>query len=126
MFKYSIVVLAALVTACSSTTKVSTKSAEMAPAEVFWAKNQLAMTTELPGEARFQNFEVLALDNGDRVYCGDMSSVTKTGAPLGFVPFYMRQRDGKVAAMSTGSDSADFARKTCAEARSGALRVSKA
>ena len=126
MHRLAIVATALLVAACSGgTTKVSTKSAPLEPGEVFWAKNQLAVQTELPGEARFQNFEIMALSNGDRVYCGEMNAMARSGIAEGFVPFYMRRSAGTVKAVNTSADSAAFSAKKCAEARSGALRINK-
>lgn len=107
------------------TTKVSTKSAALEPGEVFWAKNQLALTTSNPGEARFQNFEIMSLSNGDRLYCGDMSALNASGYSDDFVPFYMRRSKGKVMAVNTSFESAESSAKKCAEARAGALRINK-
>jgi len=126
MHKVAIFLVIAAATGCSGgTTKVSTKSAPLEPGEVFWAKNQLAVQTELPGEARFQNFEIMALSNGDRVYCGQMNAISRSGISEGFVPFYMRRSAGTVKAVNTGVDNAEFSAKKCAEARNGALRINK-
>ncbi len=126
MHKLAILALAAVVAGCSGgTTKVSTKSAPLEPGEVFWAKNQLALQTEMPGEARFQNFEIMALSNGDRVYCGEMNALSRSGIAEGFVPFYMRRSGGAVKAVNTEFNSAAFSTKKCAEARGGALRINK-
>ncbi|WP_294226438.1 hypothetical protein [uncultured Shimia sp.] len=126
MYKVALFLVIAAATGCSGgTTKVSTKSAALEPGEVFWAKNQLAVQTAMPGVARFQKFEIMALSNGDRVYCGEMSAVSRAGISEGFVPFYMRRSAGAVKAVNTSQDSADFSAKKCAEARSGALRINK-
>ncbi|GAA6181464.1 hypothetical protein NBRC116594_29020 [Shimia sp. NS0008-38b] len=111
---------------CSGgTTKVSTKSAGMEPGEVFWAKNKLAEQTEMPGEAQFRDFELLELSNGDRVYCGEMNEISRSGLAQGFVPFYMRRSGGDVKAVNWSSESADFSSKKCQDARNGALRINK-
>jgi hypothetical protein len=92
---------------------------------VFWAKNQLAAQTAMPGDARFQNFEIMALSNGDRVYCGEMNALSRSGIAEGYVPFYMRRSAGAVKAVNTGQDSAEFSTEKCADARGGALRINK-
>ena len=74
---------------------------------MFWAKNQLAVQTELPGEARFQNFEIMALSNGDRVYCGEMNAMARSGIAEGFVPFYMRS---KIFTMRTSAPGGERSR----------------
>lgn len=119
------IALAALMLAgCGTgTTKVSTKSAALEPGEVYWAKNKVAEQTNNPGEARFRDFQVLELSNGDRVYCGEMNAVDDAGVGDGFTPFYMRRNGGGVAAINAGEASADFSLKKCNDARNGALRI---
>ncbi|MEP2533744.1 hypothetical protein [Shimia sp.] len=113
----------ALIGCGSSTTTVSTKSAEVAPQEVFRIKNTLAEQTGDPGAAKFQNVYVADLSNGDRVYCGQMSFVDQQGGLTGFTPFYLRQRGEVVKAINWLEHSAEFSSQKCAEARSGALRI---
>lgn len=113
-----------VLTGCvGSTTQVSSKSAALEPGEVFWAKNQLAEKTFDPAAARFIDFQVLELSNGDRVYCGEMAAVAASGAPLVAVPFYMRRSGGEVKALNWSAESAAFSTKKCTDARSGALRI---
>lgn len=106
---------------CSDTTRVTASASYAGSDELFWAKNQIAEQTALPGSVRFPRFETYALSNGDRVYCGDMRTDTR---PLG-TPFYMRSRGRVVKAVATGESSAAFARKTCAKARKGTLQINQ-
>ncbi len=124
MRRMTIALTALMLAGCGTgTTKVSTKSAALEPGEVFWAKNKVAEQTNNPGEARFRDFQVLELSNGDRVYCGEMNAVDASGIGDGFVPFYMRRSGGGVSAMNASAAAADFSTKKCNDARNGALRI---
>ena len=124
--RYRGVILAGVVVVAgcgTGSTQVTATSVQADTSELFWAKNQLAEQTDNPGGAEFRNFEVLALSNGDRVYCGEMSAIPKNGAYQPHVPFYMRARGTDVKAVNTVAKSADFSTRKCAEARRGSLRI---
>ena len=106
---------------CSDTTRVTASASYAGSDELFWAKNQIAEQTASPGTVRFPQFETYVLNNGDRVYCGDMRTDTQ---PLD-MPFYMRSRGRVVKAVATGESSAAFARKTCDKARKGKLQINQ-
>ncbi|WP_204115598.1 hypothetical protein [Shimia biformata] len=116
--------VALLLAGCSgSTTSVSTKATTAKAAETFWAKNSIAEQTEDPGSARFEDFTVYQVSNGDRIYCGSMSAKDDYGVYGDYVPFYMRGRGQHVLAVNAAPESAKFSARKCADAKRGSVRI---
>ncbi len=112
-----------LVACGAGSTAVTTTAINPSTEDVFWAKNQIAEKTDNPAQARFAPLTVMALSNGDRVYCGEMSRAAQGGDSGAFVPFYMRATGRQVQAVNWTSSSAEFSSRKCAEAKSGRFRI---
>ena len=112
--------LALPVAACVNTIAVTTEPFKPTAAELAQSRAIIAGGMKDPASAQFREGRSYVLNNGDRVFCGEVNAKNSYGGYTGFTPYWLRMRGGSVA--STLFD--EVAREGCAQAAFGQTTVS--
>ncbi len=82
-----------------------------------------------PGAAQLRNVVAYDLSDGQgRAICGELNGKNSFGAYVGFQPFFLRVKDGKLVSNYTGTGDPNdldnfMAEKGCREAATGQMKV---
>ncbi len=98
--KRSFVLICAALVGCAETVPVAAVPGTAAAPEVAQARALVVYDFFDPSSPLFRNERVYALENGDKVICGEVNGKNRMGAYVGFSPFYIRYgiEAGEVAA----------------------------
>lgn len=131
MKNYLVLISVITLTACANpnTTPVNTRPVALTGADQSAVQSRVIDGLKDPSSAQLRNVKAFELSNGQgRAICGEVNGKNSFGGYVGFRPFYLRLKEGKVvsAVMSTGGQEdyiASIIVQKCAEAASGRMMV---
>ena len=119
-----------LLAGCINTIPIETKP--LRSSKIFsQAKALAADRLRDPEATRYKDeYTAYQASNGDIIVCGTLNAKNAMGGYVGYKPFYVRMRDGNLAAFNLPSASDDYGyearqiRQACSDAATGNIMIS--
>ncbi|MFD1795324.1 hypothetical protein FQV27_08715 [Paracoccus aurantiacus] len=111
-------------------TPVSTRPAQITTQERGLIQSTIIDGMKDPASAQLRNLVAYDLSDGQgRAICGEVNGKNAFGGYVGFQPFFMRVKDGRLVSSYYGTGDPNdldhfMARKGCGEAATGMMKIS--
>ena len=113
-------------------TPVNTRPSPVSAADRGYVQAAVIDGMKDPGSAQLRNLVAYDLSDGQgRAICGEVNGKNAFGGYVGFQPFFLRVKDGKLVSNYAGSGDPNdldrfMAEKGCGEAATGQMKVAGA